>query len=204
MPGHGEPHPARGNQPAGAGRPTTMTPRRITLRTLLAVFVVATGLALAGAGPAYACSCRAGVPIGESLADSDGAFVGVYTGRDDPEFGPIVSSARSVVNHFQVERPVKGAIGETIDVAAAAGGASCGLELEAGARTGLLLRKDDAGGWASSLCSQVGAEDLLAFAPAPADAGSPSPGLDWGLVVFAGLLVLALPVAFVVGGWRRR
>lgn len=177
-------------------------PRSVNvLKALLMVLVVATGLVVAGGTPAYACSCRADVPMEASLAENDAAFVGVYTGRDDPEGGgPLISSGRRVVNHFKVERSVKGDIGAEVDVGAAAGGATCGLELAAGDRTGLLLRRDDAGGWTSSLCSQVSADELLAFAPASSESAGP----DWGFILFAGVLVLALPLAFVVGGARRR
>jgi hypothetical protein len=171
------------------------------LRLLLVALIMATGLVVGGGGPAYACSCQADVPIERSLAENDAAFVGVYTGRDDPQAGgPVLSSARRVVNHFKVERSVKGDIGAEVDVGAAAGGATCGLELSAGERTGLLLRRDGAGKWTSSLCSQVSADELLAFAPA----GPKGSGRDWGFIVFAGLLALAIPVAFVVGGFRRR
>lgn len=171
------------------------------LRSLLLALLVATGLVVAGGVPAYACSCQAGVPIEKSLAESEAAFVGVFTGRNDPQGGgPLLSSSRRVVNHFEVERSVKGDIGPEIDVGAAAEGASCGLELAAGDRAGLLLRRDDAGGWTSSLCSQVSADELLAFAPA----GSEGSGPDWGFIVFAGVVLAAIPVAFVVGGARRR
>ena len=175
--------------------------KRLILRSVLAVLLAAGGLLAVGAAPAFACSCRAGVPVEESLAESDGAFVGVFTGRDDPlGQGDIVSSGRRVLNHFQVERPVKGDIGERVDVQAAASGASCGLELEVGQRTGLLLRRD-AGGWTSGLCSQVEPQALLAFTPAAAGAGG---GTDWGLMVLVGLLVLAVAGAVVLEVVHRR
>jgi hypothetical protein len=165
---------------------------------VLAVLLAAGGLLIAGAGPALACSCRAGVPVEESLSESDAAFVGVFTGRDDPIVpGGLIGA---VVNHFLVERSVKGDIGERVDVQAAAGGASCGLELEVGQRTGLLLR-NDAGGWSSGLCSQVEPQALLAFAPAAAGAGA---GVDGGLIVLLGLLVLAVLGAVVLEVVHRR
>ncbi|HVL05775.1 MAG TPA: hypothetical protein VM388_07295 [Acidimicrobiales bacterium] len=177
------------------------------LRPVLAVLVMTGAITVIGAEPASACSCRADVAVADALAESDGAFVGVFIGRDDPAVpGEVVSSGRRVLNHFQVERSVKGDIGERVDVRAAAGGASCGLELEAGDRTGLLLRRDG-GVWTSSLCSQVEPRALLAVAPGtapgPAGAGTGA-GVNWGFMVFAGLLVLALPVALVAGGRRRR
>lgn len=165
------------------------------------MLVVATGLVVAGVSPAYACSCQADIPIEKWLAESDAAFVGVYTGSDAPPAGgPLVNPNREVVNHFQVERGVKGNFGDEVDVSSSGSGASCGLELTAGDRTGLMLRRDDAGGWTSSLCGQLGAEELLAFA----GASSPASGPDWGFILFAGLLALAVPAAFVVGGAGRR
>lgn len=198
-----------------------MTTRGI-LRTVLAVLLTTGGFLAIGAAPAFACSCRAGVPVEESLAESDGAFVGVFTGRDDPlGHGDIVSSGRRVLNHFQVERSVKGDIGGRVDVTAAASGASCGLELQVGQRTGLLLRRDAGGGWTSGLCSQVEPQALLAFAPAAAP-GSDAPesdavgsdaasadaagagGADWGLILLVGLLVLAVAGAVVLEVVHRR
>lgn len=193
---------------------------------LLAVVMVTSGMAVVGGGamPAYACSCRA-VAVAESLANSDAAFVGVLTGRDDPDGGgPIVSSGRRVVNHFTVERAVKGELGPSVAVGAAAGGASCGLEVREGARTGLLLRRSGTE-WTSSLCSQVDSAALLALAPgggpgpvgtvapavgavapaedvaAPAGAGS---GPDWGFIGLVGILLLAVLGAVVLGGAQRR
>lgn len=166
------------------------------VRMVLAVLLVAGGLIVVGAGPALACSCRAGVPVEDSLSESDAAFVGVFTGRDDPIVpGGLIGA---VVNHFLVERSVKGDIGDRIDVQAAASGASCGLELEVGQRTGLLLR-NDAGGWASGLCSQVEPQALLALAPALGGAG-----VDGGLIVLLGLLALAVLGAVVLEVVHRR
>lgn len=179
------------------------------LKAALATVAVATMLLIVRTEPAFACSCDADVVLEESLADSDGAFVGVYLGRDDP-FGqqPLISTGRPVTNHFVVERRVKGEIGDRIAVEAAAGGASCGLELEVGERTGLLLRREG-DGWGSSLCSQTEPEALLAFAPGSATSDSS------GNVPFVaiGFTVLAATVAVAAGlllqrsqrsGWRGR
>lgn len=170
------------------------------VRSVLAVLLAAGGLLVVEAGPALACSCRAGVPVGDSLSESDAAFVGVFTGSDDPlAQGDVASSGRGVLNHFLVERSVKGHIGERVDVTAAASGASCGLELEVGQRTGLLLRAG-AGGWTSGLCSQVEPQALLAFVPATAGAS----GVDGGLILLVGLLVLAVLGAAVQEVVHRR
>jgi hypothetical protein len=167
------------------------------MRAVLAMLLGAGWLLLVGAGPASACSCPADQPVEEPLSHSDGAFVGVLVGRDDPvgdPFGP-----RQVVNHFKVERSVKGAFGERVAVEADVSGASCGLELEVGQRTGLLLFRH-AGGWTSNLCSQFEPQALLAFAPAAAGAGT----TDWGLIVLVGLLGLAVAGAVVLEVVHRR
>jgi hypothetical protein len=169
-------------------------------RSVLAVLLAAAGLLVADAGPARACSCRAGVPVEELLSENDAAFIGVFVGSDDPlAGGDLVSSARPVLNHFLVERRVKGDIGERVDVTAAASGASCGLELEIGQRTGLLLRAG-AGGWSSGLCSQVEPQALLALAPARAGGA----GVDGGLIALVGLLVLVVLGAVVLEVVHRR
>ena len=174
------------------------------MRSVLAVLLAAGALLIVEAGPVLACSCRAGVPVEESLSESDGAFVGVFTGRDDPlAQADLISSARRVTNHFRVERSVKGDIGDRVDVMAAAGGASCGLELEVGQRTGLLLRRG-AGGWTSSLCSQVEPQALLAFAPATAASTGAGAGVDWGLIVLVGLLISAVAGAVLLEVVHRR
>lgn len=175
------------------------------VKPLQAALVVAAGLLVLDAGPASACSCRADQAVADQVAASDGAFVGVYTGREDPGAqGPLDNSGRAVLNHFTVERVVKGDLGERVDIQAAASGASCGLELDVGARTGLLLRHE-AGGWTSSLCEQVDPKALLTVGPgtAPGGTGGSGGGADWGFIVFAAILVLALPAAFLVGGGPR-
>jgi hypothetical protein len=179
-------------------------PRSVNvLKPLLMVLVVATGLVVAGGTPAYACSCEANVPIEKLLAESDAAFVGVYTGSDSlPLEVARLNANREVMNHFQVERSVKGDLGAEVDVGSSGSGASCGLELSAGERTGLVVGRDDTGGWISGLCSQVPPEELASFA-ASGSTGSGA-GADWGFIVFAGVLLLAIPLAFVVGGARRR
>lgn len=176
----------------------------------MVVLLMAPAVLVVQAGPALACSCRAGVPLEEALSDSDGAFVGVLTGRDDFfVHGDLVSSGRPVFNHFQVERSIKGDIGEQVQVEAAASGASCGLELEIGERTGLLLRHGR-DGWRSSLCSQTDPNALLAFAPDQPDrAGSTTDGSGGSgmtlpvVTAVVVLLVTALLLALRRAGGRR-
>ncbi len=170
----------------------------MTAAAALAAAVVAlVALVALGAEPAHACSCRARAPA-EILAESDGAFVGVYTGRDDPPAGgEVLFSGRRVVNHFRVEQVLKGDIGATVDVVSVASGASCGLELEPGDVTGLFLRRDG-GAWTSSLCEQVGALQLLAGGPAEEAGGARS---WWGMAAATAVVLAAAGAAF---GWRRR
>jgi hypothetical protein len=178
--------------------------KRLSAVAIVVAFVA--GLLTLQAGPAFACSCQAGVRVADALAGADGAFVGVLTGQDDPlGHGPLVSSGRPVVNHFEVERVVKGDIGARVDVEAAASGVSCGLELEVGERVGLLLLRT-ATGWRSSLCSQAAPAELLGLAPAGA-AGGPVGGSESSgraFVLAAGVLALAVAAYFVVPRFRRR
>ncbi len=171
----------------------------------VATLVFTATLVLVKTPPAIACSCRPDVSVAQLLATSDGAFVGIYAGRDDPfAVGPVISSAREVVNHFVVERAVKGQIGPVVEVGAAASGASCGLELEVGERTGLVLeRVGDS--WRSSLCAQTEPEALLVFAPG--EPGPPTTGsgaLDDVPFLFVGLVVLVAAAVLAIMRLRRR
>lgn len=176
-----------------------MTRGTALLGILVAALVVTALQLVVWAGPAFACSCRADVQVVDALADSDGAFVGVFTGRDDHLVaGEAISSGRRVTNHFLVERSVKGDVGQRIAVEAAAGGASCGLELEVGERTGLLVR-GSADGWTSSLCAQTDPNALLALGPSRATETPGGGGFTTtGLLVTVGLMVLALAGALAV------
>lgn len=147
---------------------------------LTVVTMMLAGLVIVGATPAYACTCVPSTPA-EVAERNDAAFVGTYLGRTDPvQPGPIYNSGVPVVNHFSVERVVKGGpIGDTVDVAASGSSASCGLELGIGRRTGLGLKGSPAG-WTSDLCNQADAAGLLAVGqpvnpPPPPPPPPPSP-----------------------------
>lgn len=176
--------------------------RRLPVVVALGIVV---GHLMLVAAPANACSCQAGVRVADVLARSDGAFVGVYLGREDPlPQGELIFSGRPVINHFEVERAVKGDIGGRVAVEAAASGASCGLEMEVGDRTGLLLQWTPTG-WRSSLCDQTEPAGLLAFAPAVVGGGGgEADHPEWGLFVAFGLLALTVCGYFVVDRLRRR
>lgn len=83
--------------------------------------------------------------VRERLPESDGAFVGTFLTRDDPQpVNGLGSSATQVPYRYQVERVVKGDLPSsgTIEVWSAASGASCGLETPGGQRAGLLLERE--------------------------------------------------------------
>jgi hypothetical protein len=142
-------------------------------KTVLVVLLFLGGVLFVGAAPAYACSC-AGQSPADAIAGGDAAFVGTYLGRTEPPPAPVVSSGDLVVNHFSVERAVKGDIGGNLDVGGARDGATCGLELAAGQRTGLVIRQ--AGDrWESNLCLQIEPAALLAAAQPPPPNPAPLP-----------------------------
>ena len=151
------------------------------MRRLLVLVLVAGSLVVGGRS-ALGCSCAYGDPR-SSLARSDAAFVGRLESRENPSPGPggTYSSGQLVTYTFVVERSVKGNLGKKVDVESAAHGASCGLEVAQGERTGLFLHRDG-NEWRSGLCSQISPEALIEAAkplPAPTSKG---------------------PVTFVLGG----
>jgi archaeosine-15-forming tRNA-guanine transglycosylase len=143
-----------------------------SVRSLVATLsVVALGLVV-GVDRSLACSCALGDPR-STLASTDAAFIGTLVARTEPEPGPIRSSADPVTLTFRVEEVVKGGLGGTVDVETASSGASCGLEVEIGGRTGLFLLRRE-GKWTSNLCLQIAPRDLRAAArplPRPNGAG---------------------------------
>lgn len=163
-------------------------------RFLLVVVVLASGLVTAS--PADACTC---VPpdAGRLLRAADGAFVGTFLERDEPVPGPggVLSSGQPVEYRFRVDRVLKGDIGPRIGVVAAAGGASCGLEVGPGQQVGLVL--DRAGdSWHSSLCQTfTDPSELVTAAPGggvdPDDRGG-NGGVTWPLAVVAGALLASV------------
>ena len=134
-----------------------------SVRALAFCVVVLTVASLAAAvEPARACSCIPPDPW-SYLAKADGAFVGRLVSRRETGDG-----RASLL--FNVERAVKGKIGDTVEVETANNGAACGIETSVGRRIGLfLVRERDA--WTGHLCWQVEPEDLLAAASLPAPNG---------------------------------
>ena len=134
---------------------------------VLALAVLAAVLA-ARVEPARACSCVLGDPRA-ALARADAAFVGTLVERRGP--ADPRSSVEPVTLVFRVERAVKGRLGARVEVQTVASGASCGIELEVGARTGLFLDRRGSR-WHGSLCGQIEPARLLEAArPLPAPTG---------------------------------
>jgi hypothetical protein len=139
----------------------------------LCVLVLCVAALAAAAESAQACSCAMPDPR-SALASADGAFVGTVVSRRD------TADSRAVLT-FEVERALKGSLGERVDVVTAGDSAGCGLELPVGTRTALVLDRSD-GAWHGGLCGQFSPDDLLAAAkPLPTPNGKG-------------------PVALVVGG----
>ena len=138
-----------------------------------AIAVAALAAVSAAVEPASACSCARGDPRA-ALQRADAAFVGAVTERREkrPE-GPFVSSADPVTLVFSVERVMKGDLGRTVEVETVSSGASCGIEVPVGGRTGLFLTRDGSR-WTSSLCAQIEPDRLLEAAqPLPPPLGGP-------------------------------
>ena len=129
-----------------------MTRRRLS-RFLVAAFFAATTVTLVPT-PAGACSCALGDPR-DAVDAADAAFVGELVAREEPQpRGGIISSGQNVTWTFEVEQVVKGPLGGTVEVVSPWSGASCGLEVGVGRRTGLLLHGSERR-WTSSLCLQL-------------------------------------------------
>ena len=145
--------------------------------------VAITAVCLVLATDAFACSCLR-VDLVRDLPRADGAFVGTVLERRDEK--------QSAIYLFRVEQVYKGDIENRIEVASAANGAACGLELQVDQRIGLLLTREG-GKWRSSLCSQVDPSAFLALA----NVDDSTPPINWGGIV-VGLLVLGAGTFFLI------
>jgi hypothetical protein len=179
---------------------------RVPALVAAAALVVAVPLAVFQARPALACSCDRQTPLKEALARSDGAFVGVLVGQA-PYAGPVefMDPEMRVLGHFEVERVVKGEIGWRLEVLHTDNGASCGLELSVGERSGLLVHRGVAV-WGSDMCNKAEPDALLAVA-----ADTPVTLRLLGLfksvmrtAVVGGVVVLAIPLGLAVRRSARR
>ena len=178
-------------------------------RCLLAALLVVIPMLMVPAGPALACSCDYATTTAQlkaALRRVDGAFVGVLVGQDFLAPGEVRSTDREMaaVHHFEVERAVKGGIGERVEVLAPGSGGSCGLELSVGERSGLLLGRGIIA-WESSMCGATDPDALLAVATDESDP-SPAPPFssDVRLVLVTGVVLLAIALGLAAVSYRRR
>ncbi len=134
-------------------------------------------VALVLAGDALACSCLP-VDLVRDLPQADGAIIGSVLERRDRE------ATSTLV--LRVEQVYKGDISNRVEVETARYGATCGIEVPAGERIGLLLERDGEV-WRSSLCSQVDPAEFLALADVEDNA---LPAVNWGGLLVGGLVLL--------------
>jgi hypothetical protein len=113
-------------------------------------------LLITGSRSASACSCAPPDPY-QAISQAPAVFVGSLidmVGSPNPETG-------TVLFLFDVERWVKGDLGDQVPVRSSSSGASCGFEVQPGERVGVILEMDGdvaTGG----LCSTISADALLA------------------------------------------
>lgn len=149
-----------------------------------------------------ACSCVMMTPE-EHLREADAAFVGLLVSREDPRGG---SSAEEVAWTFRVEQVAKDELEETIEVMSPVEPASCGFQLRDGARAGILLHRGN-GTWHGSMCSVIGADQMLAAAgetypPLPAGTLDSGPVLpDESPTVTRNWIIVAVLAVITAGGW---
>jgi hypothetical protein len=155
------------------------------MRTFVALAV----LSLAAAAEAYACTC-APVDLERDLPRADGAIVGTVLERR--------TSEAAVLLLFRVEQVYKGDIDNQIEVETARDGASCGIELGVGERTGLLLERDGEL-WRAGLCSEVDPAEFLALTNVE---DNTLPPVNIGGIV-VGVLVLGLGAFLLLRRTRR-
>ena len=146
-------------------------------RALLLLAAVCIGGSVA-AGSAWGCSCVAPseADLREWYAESDAAMIGTLVSRRTVDEGSSKWGGDETDGFtFIVEEDFKDNLGERVEVRSSAYGASCGLEVGRGDRTGLFI--DRSGGhWWSGLCNQVGPKQLREAAtelPPATGEGSP-------------------------------
>ncbi|MDQ3209707.1 MAG: hypothetical protein M3Q20_00770 [Actinomycetota bacterium] len=139
-----------------------MPRHRNSLRLALVLIVSFSVFAFAD-GPAHACSCAGGDPR-DALHAADAAFVGALRSWDDLGDGTTIYT-------FSVRRSIKGGLRGSVDVESATDGATCGFEVKAGRRIGILLHRQGGGVWYGGLCTQIDPDVLIT-------AGQPLPASD--------------------------
>ncbi len=145
------------------------------IRVLAAITLLAVAVTWVpwSAQPASACTCAQRDPV-TMLNEADAAFVGRPIAHEIPNDGPVISSADPVVYTFEVERAVKGDIGDQVEVHSLRLGASCGIEFlsPTSNRSGITLHLNEDGTFSSGLCDMVDPDELLQYSQPM----SPSPG----------------------------
>ena len=116
---------------------------------LLVLLVLVTAPLVVGVDTAAACSCAREDPR-TKLAQADAAFVGVLLERRQDPADP----EQRAILVFRVEETVKGRLGQRVGVRTAAYGAACGIEVEVGQRTGVILGREP-DGWHGNLCGMI-------------------------------------------------
>lgn len=130
---------------------------------ILAVVVLLATSAVWAVKPAAACSCPP-QDAQDLLERYDAAFVGRVASVTEPQpQNGTWSSADPVVYTFDVATPVKGDLGEQVEVHSARMSVSCGLGFRSAddRYTGLVLRLDEEGEYHSGLCMMVEPDDLI-------------------------------------------
>jgi hypothetical protein len=135
-------------------------------------------------GDALACSCAGGQPISQRIDAADAAFVGRLL------------EVRGTSYVYDDDRTMKGELGERVVVRSAGGEAQCGLRRSPPKEeVGVLLTRRAGSGWASSLCAQTTAGELLSV-------DDEVPGQRLRLAI--GVAILAAVLGYALLRLRRR
>jgi hypothetical protein len=135
-------------------------------------------------GDAVACSCAGGQPISQRIDAADAAFVGRLL------------EVRGTSYVYDNDRTMKGELGERVVVRSAGGEAQCGLRRSPPKEeVGVLLTRRAGSGWASSLCAQTTAGELLSV-------DDEVPGQR--LLLAIGVAILAAVLGYALLRLRRR
>ena len=168
---------------AGAERQTSM-------RQILSVFATLAvwgTVLLAGAPPAYGCSCLP-VSIEEAVRpDSVAAFTGTPISSRDIGYEEGPGWREPIRWTFRVDTVLHGEVAETVEVGTGYGSGDCGIDFTNQGRVGIVAYEDDIG-LATGICGGVWeADELIAahgpgYAPTPG--GQPGQGVAlWGLLI---------------------
>ena len=201
--------------------------RRMSMRRLTAAvvaMVAAASFVLAGAVPAFACSCGTDVTVGDAVGPHTAvAFVGTAISVTEvgyPEELPIEQQEQGIQGPewaplrwtFEVETVLVGDVPQTVDVGSGYGGGDCGVDFADVGRIGVVASNDDLG-LATSICGGVwDADELIAAYGPGTDPGNvavstvggsaDSGALPWIWVGLAAVVILA-GLALTVSRLRR-